>query len=118
MSIETAHQLGVDRYNVRKPDRVRVLLNTRLRASGHADSAVDVRNISARGFMADSERGMPIGSDVMLYLPGIGWSLASVRWSVGNRFGGRFSDSIDLRTFWRANPPRQLAPLDEVRRTG
>lgn len=118
MSIETAHQLGVDRYNVRKPDRVRVLLATQLRVSGRPDIAVEVHNISARGFMADAPLGMPIGSDVMLYLPGIGWSLASVRWSVGNRFGGRFSDSIDLRTFWRANPPRQVAAPDEMRRTG
>jgi len=117
MSIETAHQLGVDRYNVRKADRVRVLLATRMRVSGRPDIAVDVRNISARGFMADSELSMAIGSDVMLYLPGIGWSLASVRWSVGNRFGARFSDSIDLRTFWRSNPPRQLPPVDEVRLT-
>ena len=118
MSIETAHQLGVDRYNVRKPDRVRVLLATRMRVSGCPDIAVEVRNISARGFMADAPLGMAIGSDVMLYLPGIGWSLASVRWSVGNRFGGRFSDSIDLRTFWRANPPRQVAAPDELRCTG
>jgi len=118
MSIETAHQLGVDRYNVRKPDRVRVLLATQLRVSGRPDIAVEVHNISARGFMADAPLGMPIGSDVMLYLPGIGWSLASVRWSVGNRFGGRFSDSIDLRTFWRANPPRQVAAPDEMRCTG
>jgi hypothetical protein len=118
MSIGTAHQLGVDRYNVRKPDRVRVLLATRMRVSGRPDIAVEVRNISARGFMADAPLGMVIGSDVMLYLPGIGWSLASVRWSVGNRFGGRFSDSIDLRTFWRANPPRPVAIPDEMRRTG
>ncbi|WP_332811693.1 hypothetical protein [Sphingomonas sp.] len=118
MSIETAHQLGVDRYNVRKPDRVRVLLATQMRVAGRPDIAVDVRNISARGFMADAPLGMVIGSDVMLYLPGIGWSLASVRWSVGNRFGGRFSDSIDLRTFWRANPPRLVAATDEMRRTG
>ncbi|MDB5698398.1 MAG: PilZ protein [Alphaproteobacteria bacterium] len=118
MTIETAHQLGVDRYNVRKPDRVRLLLSTQLRVSGQPDIAVDVRNISARGFMADAEHGMAIGSDVMLYLPGIGWSLASIRWSVGGRFGGRFSDSIDLRTFWRANPPKQLAPIGEERRAG
>jgi hypothetical protein len=97
---------------------VRVLLATQLRVSGRPDIAVEGHNISARGFMADAPLGMPIGSDVMLYLPGIGWLLASVRWSVGNRFGGRFSDSIDLRTFWRANPPRQVAAPDEMRRTG
>jgi hypothetical protein len=33
MMTATVHQLGVDRYNMRKPDRVRVLLNTRLRVT-------------------------------------------------------------------------------------
>lgn len=108
MAIETAHQLGVDRYNIRKPDRVRVMLTTRLRVRHQPDMDVEVHNISNRGFMGETHAGMPIGTDVLLFLPGIGWMLATIRWSADTRFGGRFSEAINLRQFWRANPPKRL----------
>jgi hypothetical protein len=114
MMMETAQQLGVERYAVRKPDRIRIVLNTKLRVAGHPDMDVFVRNISSRGFMAEADRDLPIGSDAMVYLPGIGWSMATIRWSVGKRFGGRFSESVDMRQFWRANPPRRLTEDEEV----
>jgi hypothetical protein len=114
MANATAHQLGVDRYNVRKPDRVRVLLSTNLRLAEQPDLEVDVRNISNRGFMAETDQDLPIGSDAMLYLPGVGWTLANIRWSLGNRFGARFSESLNMRQFWRANPPKRISYLQEV----
>ena len=114
MNIATVCQLGVDRYTARKPDRVRVLLNTRLRIAGKPDMDVDVHNISNRGFMAEADVGLLIGSDALLYLPGVGWSLANVRWSLGQRFGGRFSDAINMREFWRANPPVRLSYVEDV----
>lgn len=108
MAIETAQQLGVDRYNIRKPERVRVMLTTRMRVTNQPDMDVEVHNISNRGFMGETPAGMPIATDVLLFLPGIGWVLATIRWSAGTRFGGRFSEAINLRQFWRANPPRRL----------
>lgn len=113
--MEVVQQLGVDRYNVRKPDRHRVALETQIRMPLRPDISVSVRNLSSRGFMAELQGGLPIGTDAMLFLPGIGWALATVRWSMGNRFGARFSDSINMRQFWRANPPRRLSYLHEVR---
>jgi hypothetical protein len=107
----TVQQIGVDRYNVRKPDRVKVLLTTNLRLSGQADLEIAVHNISNRGFMAEGPMGVPIGKEAMLLLPGIGWTLTTIRWSLGNRFGGRFADSINMRQFWRANPPSRLSYL-------
>ena len=115
MMMQTVHQLGVDRYNIRKPDRVRVLLNTQLRVSEQPDMEIAVRNISNRGFMAESDTILRIGSDALLFLPGVGWTLANIRWSLGNRFGARFSDSINMRQFWRANPPRRLTPFEDQR---
>ncbi|HJQ15775.1 MAG TPA: hypothetical protein VJ859_02135 [Allosphingosinicella sp.] len=111
--IETVQQLGVDRYNIRKPDRVRIRLTTRLRVSGQPDMEISLCNISKRGFMAESGAGVMIGSDALLYLPGIGWTLANIRWSLGNRFGARFADAINMRQFWRANPPKRISYLDE-----
>lgn len=114
MMMETAQQLGVERYSVRKPDRIRIILHTKLRLAGQPDMDVFVRNISSRGFMAEAAQDLPIGSDAMVFLPGIGWSMASIRWSVGSKFGGRFSESVDMRQFWRANPPRRLTDDEEI----
>jgi len=113
MNVAPVHQLGVDRYNVRKPDRVRIALNTKLRINHHPDMEVAVRNISNRGFMAEADGPVPIGNDALLFLPGIGWTLASIRWSLGNRFGARFSDTLNMRQFWRANPPMRIVHPEE-----
>lgn len=117
MNMETVHQLGVDRYNIRKPDRLRVLLKTQLRITGQDDIEVSVRNISNRGFMAESETEIPIGASAMLFLPGVGWALATIRWKADNRIGGRFSDAINMRQFWRANPPKRDSFPNEERLT-
>jgi hypothetical protein len=76
------------------------------------DAEVSVRNISNRGFMAEAELEIEIGSDAMVYLPGVGWALASVRWTAGNKFGARFADSINMRQFWRANPPQRVSYIE------
>ena len=115
MNVGTVHQLGVDRYNIRKPDRVRILLNTHLRILDSPDVEVSVRNISTRGFMAEGEPGVAIGSDAMVFLPGVGWTLASIRWTTGDRFGARFAESLNMRQFWRANPPQRISFDDEIR---
>jgi hypothetical protein len=112
MNVAPVHQLGVDRYNVRKPDRVRVLLNTKLRIPQQPDMEVAVRNISNKGFMAETDGAVPIGGDALLFLPGVGWTLASIRWSLGNRFGARFSDTLNMRQFWRANPPVRVTAVE------
>jgi len=113
MMMETAHQLGVERYAVRKPDRIRVQLSTKLRLAGQDDLEVSVRNISSKGFMAEADRDLPIGADALLFLPGLGWTMASIRWSLGSRFGARFAASVNMREFWRANPPRRLRPVED-----
>jgi hypothetical protein len=113
MNVGTVHQLGVDRYNVRKPDRVRVLLNTRLRVLESPDLDVAVHNISTRGFMAESDEPLASGTDAMVFLPGIGWTLATVRWAKGTRFGARFTESLNMRQFWRANPPQRISFIDD-----
>ena len=108
MNIQPVHQLGVDRYNIRKPDRVRIELTTRLRLTERPDIEISVRNISNRGFMAETAEDVPIGQDALVYLPGIGWTLAQICWCIGNRFGGRFSEALNMRQFWRANPPKRV----------
>lgn len=44
-------------------------------------------NISDGGFMAECEVKLPIGSEVVVELPGRGKVRAEIRWAVGWRFG-------------------------------
>ena len=68
-----------------------------------------MRDLSTRGFMAECDQWVEIGSTVSLAVPGIGAVEAQVRWQIGNRMGGMFLDPISLeRCEWmavRAEPP-------------
>jgi hypothetical protein len=68
-----------------------------------------IRDLSTRGFMAECDEWVEIGSKVSLDVPGIGSVEAQVRWQIGNRMGGMFLDPISLeRCEWtatRADPP-------------
>lgn len=44
-------------------------------------------NISQGGFMADCEVKLPLGSQIVVELPGRGPVRAEIRWAVGWRFG-------------------------------
>ena len=57
---------------------------------------VKVRDLSTRGFMAECEELVEIGSTVSLDVPGIGPVQAQVRWQIGSRMGGMFLDPISL----------------------
>jgi hypothetical protein len=107
-------QLGVDRYNAKKPERVRISLETKLRIMKRPDIEISLHNISSRGFMAECGVELEIGTDALLFLPGIGWTLANIRWRRGDRFGARFSEAINMRQFWRANPPMRGAHRGEA----
>jgi len=64
---------------------------------------VNVRNVSACGFMAECPTVVPIGSRVTLDVPGLGPVDAQVRWQTGSRMGGMFLDPIHLgRCEWTA----------------
>lgn len=64
---------------------------------------VNVRNISACGFMAECAGPVRIGSYVSLDVPGVGPVHAQVRWQIGARMGGMFLDPISLnRCEWVA----------------
>jgi hypothetical protein len=57
---------------------------------------VNVRDVSACGFMAECAEPVQIGSYVLLDVPGLGRVNAQVRWQIGVRMGGMFLDPISL----------------------
>ena len=48
---------------------------------------VRVANMSNGGFMAESDRGIAIGSVITLQVPGEADLQAEIRWAIGKRFG-------------------------------
>jgi len=73
---------------------------------------VKVRDVSARGFMAECDESVAIGSHVTLDVAGIGPVRAQVRWQIGSCMGGMFLDPISLAecewTAVRAEPVGEL----------
>lgn len=74
---------------------------------------VNVRNLSASGFMAECDEAVQIGSYVLLDVPGIGPVNAQVRWQIGVQMGGMFLDPISL-----ANCEWTAVKTDQVKAPG
>lgn len=93
-------------FQERRSDRLTVDENTELRHRFAIE--VRVRDVSTRGFMAECDERVAIGSTVSLDVPGIGAVEAQVRWQIGSRMGGMFLDPISLEqcewTATRADP--------------
>jgi hypothetical protein len=97
-------------FKARRASRVAMDESARLSPSATYQIAVNVRNLSPCGFMAECEEAVGIGSFVTLDIPGLGRVDAQVRWQVGSRMGGMFTDPISLgRCEWvgeRADKPK------------
>ncbi len=83
-------------YKPRRASRLAVDEAARLSRSATYHVEVNVRNVSPCGFMAECPEAVGIGSYVMLDIPGLGRVQAQVRWQVGARIGGMFTDPISL----------------------
>lgn len=93
-----------DGYKSRRTTRHMIDEPTNLQPQNLFEIEVKVRNVSARGFMAECHEPVRIGSYVSLDVPGIGPVQAQVRWQIGAKMGGMFLDPISLsRCEWRAD---------------
>ena len=78
----------------RAADRSEARVEATLHLSGRA-MPFKLQNLSCDGFMGHAGRHLPLGALVVLELPGLPPLGAKVRWSVGNRAGGRFAQALD-----------------------
>ena len=83
---------GTDR---RRAEREPVEVDARLRELGSEGSEARVLNISATGFMAETDADLSVGARVWLILPGRERANAVVRWIEGHRIGAEFAEPID-----------------------
>jgi len=80
----------------RQVGRDSLFLMADLRVAGQAgDHRVKVRNLSARGMMAECTVRVTSGAGVEVNLRNIGWVPGKVAWIQDNRFGIAFVDEID-----------------------
>ncbi len=90
-------------FKVRLAPRRGVSASVRLRDQSRYDLEINIRDVSASGFMAECAEPVRIGSYVLLEIPGVGPVHAQVRWQLGLRMGGMFLDPISLgRCEWTA----------------
>lgn len=54
-----------------------------------------IRNLSATGMMADCERAVPAGAQVVCDLRGVGKVTGTIAWSREDRIGMAFDEAID-----------------------
>ena len=102
-------------YHPRRTSRHAIDESANLQPQNLFQIEVKVRNVSTRGFMAECNEPVRIGSYVSLDVPGIGPVHAQVRWQIGPRMGGMFLDPISLaRCEWRANKAKSTDEASEA----
>jgi hypothetical protein len=89
-----ANETPLDR---RRGGRIAVDLEAKLRELGNTGAEARVLNLSATGFMAETDAELSVGARVWLMLPGRDRANAVIRWtSSSGRLGGEFAEPIDL----------------------
>ncbi len=89
----------VTQIDHRQVGRDSLFLMADLRVSDQpGDHRVKVRNLSARGMMAEGTVRVSAGAGVAVMLPGSGWVAGRVAWIQDNRFGIAFAEDIDPAT--------------------
>jgi hypothetical protein len=81
----------------RKEKRLQVRIGAGLRRRGEKGSAVQVLDLSTRGFLVEANDGLSAGVNVWLKLPGIETMFARVAWCKGRRFGCEFTRPLHPR---------------------
>lgn len=76
--------------------RLPVDIDAKMRELGASGVDARVLNISARGFMAETEGRFEVGSRVWLMLPGRDRANAVIRWTAGDKIGAEFAEPISV----------------------
>ena len=85
-----------DRAERRRASRKPVEIEARVRELGNEGVEARVLNISAKGFMAETDAEFEVGTRIWLMLPNRERANALVKWTAGNKIGGEFAAPIDL----------------------
>lgn len=89
-------RIAEDDSDRRRAARHSVELDAKMRELGESGVEARVLNISASGFMAESEGSFEVGSRVWLMLPGRDRANAVIKWTAGDKLGAEFAEPISL----------------------
>ena len=92
----------------RRSRRDSTLLRVPIRSlDGHASIEANIRNLSEGGMMAENVKLYPLGTRIEVELKSLGWVAGKVVWTVENRMGIAFDQSIDVAEARRPVPKSQ-----------
>ena len=80
----------------RRHTRLPVALDGKMRELGTSGVEAKIVNISERGFMAIADGRFAVGARVWLILPGRDRANAVVKWTVGDKIGAEFAESLSM----------------------
>jgi hypothetical protein len=89
-------RIAEDQSERRQFSRLPVELEARVRELGATGIEARVLNISAHGFMAQTDVHFEVGSRVWLMLPGRERANAVVKWTAADKLGAEFAEPISL----------------------
>jgi hypothetical protein len=100
--------------DTRQTHRDSLFLLAQLRVEGSGDEhRVKLRNLSARGMMAEGPVRVSRGELVTVELRGIGWVEGTVAWKQDTRFGIAFVEGIDPAKVRVADAAREPTGVSE-----
>ena len=88
----------------RREPRSELAAKAPLRPLGATSVEARLVNISAHGFMAETEALIAPGSRIWLTLPAAGRVNALVVWAKSGRIGGEFAEAIEVASVMEASP--------------
>lgn len=104
-------------HDNRQVERESLMMLTDLRVAGEeGEHRVRIRNLSAKGMMAEGAVRARPGSLVEVAFQDHGWVAGDVAWVQNNRFGIAFREDIDLSVLQQA-PDGSAAPTAPARST-
>ena len=96
MTINARISGAVDPADRRRASRLPVEIGARVRELGNEGCEARVINVSATGFMAETDGEFDVGTRVWLILPGRDRANAVVKWTAGKKIGAEFAEPISL----------------------
>lgn len=94
-----AHGAISGTHEERIEPREEVYHRTRATLADRRQPAVLVVNVSPSGLMLRSDASVVVGECVRVWLPGLGETVATVRWALGGRIGCQFEQPISAPRF-------------------
>jgi hypothetical protein len=78
----------------RSADRYRLLLEANAGLPEAGTQAVRIHDLSATGFLLESDAALEVGTEISLDIPGAGAAAGDVVWSSGSFAGGQFREML------------------------